>query len=240
MGWETGLYVFAVVLWAASIQGITGAGMMIMSVPLLVVALPAAVVVPAMTLLYVPLGAAQFIQLRRDVDWRRLVLLAGSAALMIPLGAVILKEIDTVTLQRIIGALMIVLVFLLQVTPGRPFRRETPACIGVGLIAGFLGGSTSVGGPPLVLLGLKQRWEPARFRGTVIAYFFITSAFSLPFYWRMDLLTAATGWFVLYGLPGIILGYFTATWLRDRVSVAAFRWLATAIVVAGGLAAILL
>ena len=111
--------------------------------------------------------------------------------------------------------------------------------MGAGLFAGFLAASTSVSGPPLVLLGLKQRWQPARFRATLIAYFLIISAFSLPFYWEMDLLTPATWRFVSYGLPGIALGYFTGAWLRARVSVAAFRWLATGVVVAGGLTAAL-
>ena len=240
MGWETGLYAFAVVLAAASLQGITGAGMMILSVPPLVVALPATVVVPGIVLLYLPLGIAQIIQLRGDVDRRRLATLAASSALMVPLGAVVLREVDTVTLQRGIGLLMIVLALLLQVKPGPPFTREFAPCAATGLIAGFLAASTSVSGPPLVLFGLKQRWDPARFRATLIAYFLIISAFSLPFYWEMDLLTPAVGRLVLYGLPGIALGYFTGAWLRARVSVAAFRWLATGVVVAGGLAAVLL
>ena len=240
MGWETGLYAFAVVLSAASLQGITGAGMMILSVPPLVVALPATVVVPGIVLLYLPLGLAQIIQLRGDVDRRRLAILAASSALMVPLGAVMLREVDTVTLQRGIGLLMIFLALLLQVKPGPPFTRELAPCVATGLIAGFLAASTSVSGPPLVLFGLKQRWDPARFRATLIAYFLIISAFSLPFYWEMDLLTPATWRLVLYGLPGIALGYFTGAWLRARVSVAAFRWLATGVVVAGGLAAVLL
>ena len=240
MGWETGLYAFAVVLSAASLQGITGAGMMILSVPALVVVMPAAVVVPGIVLLYLPLGTAQLIQLRRDVDGRRLATLAVSSALMVPLGAALLRDLDTVTLQRGIGWLMIALALLLQVKPGPPFARDFAPCAGAGLFAGFLAASTSVSGPPLVLLGLKQRWDPARFRATLIAYFLIISAFSLPFYWKMDLLTPAVWRFVLYGLPGVALGYFTGAWLRARASVAAFRWLATGVVVAGGLAAALL
>ena len=239
MGWETGLYVFGVVLSAASLQGITGAGLMILSVPALVVVLPATVVVPGIVLLYLPLGVAQLIQLRRDVDRRRLAMLTVSSALMVPFGAVILSEVDTLTLQRGIGWLMIALALLLQMKPGPPFSRELAPCVGAGLFAGFLAASTSVSGPPLVLLGLKQRWQPARFRATLIAYFLIISAFSLPFYWEMGLLTPATWRFVSYGLPGIALGYFTGAWLRARVSVTAFRWLATGVVVAGGLTAAL-
>ena len=97
---------------------------------------------------------------------------------------------------------MIALALLLQMKPGPPFSREMAPCVGTGLVAGFLAASTSVSGPPLVLFGLKQRWEPARFRATLIAYFLVISGFSLPFYWEMDLLTPAVWQFVLYGLPG--------------------------------------
>lgn len=240
MGWETGLYAFAVVLLAASLQGITGAGMMILSVPALIVTLPATVVVPGIVILYLPLGVAQIVQLRDDVDRPHLAILVVSSALMVPLGALILGNVDTVTLQRGIGLSMIALALLLQVKPGPPYTKDFAPCVGAGLIAGFLAASTSVSGPPLVLLGLKQRWDPARFRATLIAYFLIISAFSLPFYWKMNLLSPTTWQFVLYGLPGITLGYFTGGWLRARVSVAAFRWLATGVVVVGGLAAALL
>lgn len=240
MSWETGLYTFAVVLSAASLQGITGFGLMILSVSALVVFLPPTVVVPGMVLLYLPLGVAQTVQLRRDVDRKRLVTLVASSALMVPLGAMVLRHMDTATLQQGIGWLMIVMALWLQMKPGPPFSREFGPCVGVGVIAGLLAGGTAVAGPPLVLLGLKQRWPPARFRATLVAYFLTMSVFSLPFYWEMDLITPATWQFALHGLPGIVLGFFTGAWLRSRVSVEAFRRLAVGVVVAGGLAAALL
>ena len=134
---------------------------------------------------------------------------------------------------------MIALALVLQLKPGPPFRKEFVPNILAGLTSGFLAASTSVSGPPLVLLGLKQRWEPARFRATLIAYFFLISVCSLPFYWEFELLTTATWEFVLYGFPGTIIGYFASGWLRQRVAGDGFRWIATAIVVLGGLAAAL-
>ena len=87
-------------------------------------------VVPGIVLLYLPLGVAQIIQLRRDVDGRRLATLTVSSALMVPLGAVILREVDTATLQQGIGWLMIALALLLQMKPG------PPVFAGVGAVRG--------------------------------------------------------------------------------------------------------
>ncbi|MDX1410181.1 MAG: sulfite exporter TauE/SafE family protein, partial [Saprospiraceae bacterium] len=192
MSWEIALYVCLVVWLASTLQGIIGAGFNIISVPALVVILPAQLVVPGLVGLYLPLLIVQVLQLRSDIDWRRLVTLAGSSVVMLPIGAMILKDTDAVTMQRIIGWSMIALALLILVRPGPPFQRELIPRIGVGLIAGLLATSTSVSGPPVVLLGLKQRWEPARFRGTLIAYFLIISTCALPFFWQMELLNRTT------------------------------------------------
>jgi len=239
MSVDTGLYVTVIVAIAASLQGITGAGFMMLSVPVLVVFLPASVAVPGIVVLYLPLATAQLLQLRRDVDLRLLVTLGGSAALMVPFGATVLRDTDTLTMQRAIGWSMIALALVLQLKPGPPFRKEFVPNILAGLCSGFLAASTSVSGPPLVLLGLKQRWEPARFRATLIAYFLVVSLCSLPFYWELELLTTATWGFVSYGFPGTVVGYLVGGSLRVRVAGTAFRWIATGIVILGGLAAAL-
>lgn len=239
MSVETGLYIALVVCVAASLQGITGAGFMMLSVPVLVVFLPANVVVPAIVVMYLPLAVAQLLQLRRDVDLRLLLTLSISAALMVPFGAMVLRDTDALTMQRAIGWSMIALALVLQLRPGQPFRNAFLPNIFAGLVSGFLAASTSVSGPPLVLLGLKQRWEPARFRATLIAYFFLISLCSLPFYWELELLTRGTWEFVLYGFPGVTVGYFAGGWLRHHVAGGGFRWTATGIVILGGLAAAL-
>jgi len=235
---EMTLYVSGVTWLAASLQGVTGVGFMILSVPGLMLVLPAQVVVPGLILLYLPLGTVQVLQLRGDVDWRRLTYLVGSAAVGLPLGAVILRMTDTETMQRGIGGIMIGLALLLQAKPGPPFRREGIARLGVGLISGVLAASTSVSGPPVVLLALKQRWEASQFRATLLAYFVSLSLICLPLYWEMDLLKQASLELVLSGLPGVTLGYVTGTWLRGRVREKWFRRVALGVVVGGGLAAV--
>ena len=238
MSFEIILYVSGVTWLAASLQGVTGVGFMILSVPGLILVLPAQVVVPGLLLLYLPLGTVQVLQLRDDVDWRRLAYLIGSAAVGLPLGAVILRVTDTETMQQVIGGIMLGLAFLLQVKPGPPFRRERIAWVGVGLISGVLAASTSVSGPPVVLLALKQRLEPSRIRATLLAYFVSLSLCSLPLYWKMDLLKQASLELALSGLPGVILGYVTGTWLRGRVREKWFQRVALGVVVGGGLVAV--
>ena len=238
MSVEICLYVSGVVWLAASLQGVTGFGFMMLALPGLILGFPAQVVVPGMMLIYLPLGTAQTVQLRQDVDWRVLAWLTASAVLTIPAGAAILRDTDTETMQRGIGGLMVVMALLLQLNPGTPFRRERTARVGAGMISGVLAASTAVSGPPVVLLGLKQGWEMAHFRATLLAYFLAVSLCCLPFHWEMDVLNRASLVFALSGMPGAILGFFTGVWLRRRVGGKGFRWVAVAMVMCGGVAAV--
>jgi uncharacterized membrane protein YfcA len=224
---------------AASLQGVTGFGFMMLALPGLILAYPAQMTVPALILVWIPLGCLQYIQLRREVDWRLIRWLVAGAVLTLPAGSWILKGTDTETMQRAIGALMVALSVLLQVSPGKPVSRERLARFGAGLLSGALAASTSVSGPPVVLLGLKQRWEAGRFRASLLTYFLLISLLTLPLHWRMDLLNRGSLSLSLAALPGLVLGFFSGWWLRGRVRGAGFRWIATAVVIGGGLAALL-
>ena len=136
--------------------------------------------------------------------------------------------------------LMVLLSILLQVKPGKPLVRERAARLVAGLISGVLAASTSVSGPPVVLLGLKQQWPSGRFRATLLTYFLAVSLLTLPLHWGLQLLNLESTRLAASGLPGLILGFFAGWWLRGRVQGASFRWVATLIVMAGGLAALFL
>ncbi|MDA0747662.1 MAG: sulfite exporter TauE/SafE family protein [bacterium] len=238
MSVEVILFMSGIVFVAASLQGITGFGFMLLSLPGVILYYPAQVAVPALLIVYLPLGLVQWVHLRRDIDRRLLAYLLFSALLGLPLGAMILRDTDTEMMKRILGGVMVLLAFLLRVRPGEPFKDERPARIGIGFMSGVLAASTSVSGPPVVLLGLKQRWEPRAFRATLLAYFFFVGIFCLPFHWHMNLLNPTSIQLALSGLPGIFLGFFVGVWMRGRVAPGAFRWLASAMVLGGGLVAI--
>lgn len=237
---EMVVLVSGVIFLAASLQGVTGFGFNLLAVPPLIILFPAQVVVPGLVVLFPALGFAQVIQLWREVDRGLLAWWTVSALVALPFGALILRNTDTHTMQKGIGASMIVLALVLQMKPGAPFRRERTARAFTGFLAGGLAASTAVSGPPLVLLGLKQRYDTHRFRATLIAYFLAISLLCMPFHWQMDLLNAESVWFAVSGFPGLVLGFFSGTWLRQHVEGKIFRWIAIGMVLLGGSVAIFL
>ena len=238
ISFESVVLISSVIAVAASVQGITGFGFNLLAVPILILFFPPHLVVPGVLMAYVPLGLTQTFQLRRSIDFRIWASFVGSAVVALPLGAYILGEADVKTMRMGIGSVMIFLALLLQFRPGLPFRRDFLSRILTGLLSGVLSGSTGVSGPPLVLLGLKQHWPYTAFRATLIAYFTMVSILTIPFHWRIGLVTPQTVQFAGSALPGLLVGFFLGAHLRSRVDASVFRWVALAMVIVGGLSAI--
>ena len=238
--WGQVAWVSGILLIAATIQGVAGFGFMLIAAAGLIQIFPAQLVVPGLSLVYIPLGIAQYFQIRRRVDWSLLRSWGISALVGLLPGTLVLAAVDTLTMKRGIGLVMVILAILMQIRPGAPFRSERLARIGAGVLSGALGASTSVSGPPIILVGIKQRWEVEAFRATLMTYFTLLSIVIVAFQTQFGLVTAETVQWSAGGLPGITLGFVTATWVRGRVSDENFRRLGVGLVFGGGITALIL
>ena len=235
VGWVSGILVIA-----ATIQGVAGFGFMLVAVAGLIQIYPAQLVVPGLALVYIPLGLAQTFQARKQIDLPMLRTWSISALVGMVPGTLILLAFDTVTMKRVIGVVMIVLAVLLRIRSGEPFLREQWARVGVGILSGLLGASTSVAGPPIVLMGIKQKWAVEPFRATLLSYFTVLSVVIVGCHTWFGIVTIDTVLWAAGGLPGIALGFLTATWMRGVVNDENFRRLGVGLVLAGGFLALVL
>ena len=85
-----------------------------------------------MTLLEVPAIAILLPSVARIVDWRAIMPLGLASLVTIPLGAWFLVWLDTESLQRVIGVLVLIFAFLLAI--GWRYKRAPtlPVLLGVG------------------------------------------------------------------------------------------------------------
>ena len=239
IAWGQVAWVSGVLAIAATIQGVAGFGFMLIGAAGLIQIYPAQLVVPGLVMVYIPLGIAQSYQVRHQIDWSLLGTWGGSALLGLLPGTLILSAVDTLSMKRGIGLIMVILAILMRIRPGAPFRRDRMARIGAGIVSGALGASTSVAGPPIVLIGIKQRWEVASFRATLFAYFTVLSVVILAIHTQFGLVTDDTVRWSASGLPGIAIGFLLASGLRGQVSDENFRQLGVFLILGGGLMALL-
>ena len=164
------------VLAGALVKGVTGIGLPMVAVPLMVQVMPVPV---AISLLSVPVLSSNLFQLndRGEVMhaahrfWSLLlVMVLGVVA-----GALLLISLDPHLLEILMGALVIALALFYMAKPelGISPAHERLASPLVGLAGGLLGGLSSFYGPPLVLYLIALKLPKDRFVLTISLFYFI-------------------------------------------------------------------
>jgi len=222
----------AIAFLAAACYAVTGFGFALVMTPLLAVAwdVKSAVVTSVVlsTVALLPL----LVEARAHVPVQRaFVLVLGSFA-GIPLGVVVLQELESDALQVLVAATVIVAALLLYfrpvVEPG-PDTRTTQ--LATGFVSGVVGGSTSMGGPPIVLYLLGREREIAPFRATLLEFFLPGSVLQIAILAGVGRITGDVLLLVAAALPAVGVGLLAGAWLRRRVEAERFRAIVVAVLV---------
>jgi len=111
----------------------------------------------------------------RVCDWSTVVPAVIGAVIFVHAGAWLLANTDALLLRWFIFAIVTGLLLLL-ISGWRYQNRPTkPVCLGVGAVAGILGGVSQVSGPPVVAFWLSSAKEPAIVRANLIVFFALAS-----------------------------------------------------------------
>ena len=224
----------------ATVQSATGFGFNLLAAPLLVFLLPdTSAVVPALHVAWFPLGVALMLRNRREINPSRVVwwLVPAVPGTFLGVWMLTAARTDATVLRRFIGAVTIVAAILLALKARHPLKRERLWMAGAGGLSGFLGGSTAMAGPPLLILGLNQGWSAHHFRADLLCYFLLLSILTISLYVWRELLTGTSLGYAAAGLPGLAAGFFIGTWLSRHVSGDRFRYVAIALLCIAGVLA---
>ncbi|TYL45693.1 sulfite exporter TauE/SafE family protein [Nocardioides sp. BGMRC 2183] len=223
--------------FAAVVGGATGFGSSLIAAPLMLLAgvgVTETVVVNLVVGLVTRLSAAY--QLRSHLDRRRVLRLGGAAIPGAWLGAATLAYLPDELLKPAVGAMTIVCGLVMALPSTRePAPPSAPATLAVGAIGGYLSTTTSLNGPPPVLLLSRAQVPPLTFIADLAGYFVIANVASIALlttYTDLDLGAAGPmlGACVAVALVGNQLGIAVAR----RLPVAVFRHAVTVMVVAAG------
>jgi uncharacterized membrane protein YfcA len=231
----------AVVCMASVLAGVTGFGSALVSTPLLLLAgLPLAQVVVVNLVLLLATRVAVVLRLRRHVDPRRAGFLVLGCIPGLLLGAVFQGAVDPVVLKVVAGAVAVVVAALLMLRPGEQTRPEVPRATPVqwalsGGLGGFLGITTSLSGPPPVMLLARQHAEPRGFVADLAVYFvFCSGAGLLLLQLGSDLAWGRLGLLLAFWLPVAIGGNALGLRYNARLPTGAFRVITLSLVMAAG------
>ena len=226
----------AFIMAAASlVLGLAGFGNALVAMAFLPYFMPPATAIAVLTIYTIAFAIAIFVPVRQHLAPRGVAHLLVGTVLGTPLGVWILVTVSASTLNRIIGAVLVVVVILewAGVYPERLKGRRWG--IGAGLLAGMTGGAVGMPGPPVVLYSTTQGWSRQTIKANLQVFFFVNQVVILAGYWWAGLLTREV-WrlsasFALPAAAGTALGILLFT----RVDHARFRRVVFAVLLGSGI-----
>ncbi|MGB6837189.1 MAG: sulfite exporter TauE/SafE family protein [Dehalococcoidia bacterium] len=233
----TGAIVIA--LLAATCQSLTAFGFALVMVPLLSLAWEVKPAVVTSTLLGTVILLPLTLEVREHVRPARAARLLAGSLLGIPAGVVLLDRIDPEALKVLVGAVVIVASLLLYSARQGTWPEaggSTP--VAVGMIAGVLRASTSMGGPPAVLYLLGAEKGMQSFRATLLAFSLPASVVTIA---GLTLAGQVTGEIVrasAIALPAVAVGLILGRWMRAWIDEEVFRTVVLAVLILTSVAVI--
>ncbi len=196
----------AAVLLAGAVRGFTGFGSAIVMAPILGPLFGPATAVPTILSLDFLLNLRLVPQALPQARWGLVARMTVGSAALLPLGAWLIVHLPKQPLVIAIGVMVILAA--LVIWSGWQYRGPVNAGtdIFVGGVAGFLGGSTSIGGPPVVLYLLARPATSVQYRADLIGFLGTTTIVALLTFALYGTLTVQVLVLVVAGLPVYLVG----------------------------------
>ena len=172
------------------VRGFSGFGSALIYVPLMAAVYDPRIAAASFLLIDFATGLAFVFGVWRQAQWREILPMVAAALAAAQFGALILQYADPTLLRW--GIAMFIAVLLPVLASGWRYhgRPVLAVTVGVGLMAGTLGGATQISGPPVLLYWLGSDHPPTVLRANFISYFAIFAAGSVVTYVVHGLLTA--------------------------------------------------
>lgn len=228
-----------VVFVASFVRGVSGFGFALVLVPVLLLFVdPRDVVVTSLSLGF----AGQIVLLIysfKKVDLKRILPMAGSSLLGIPVGVWIISVISPNTLKLVIAVVILCSAVLLACGYRKSITNERVSGGVVGFVSGILASSTSLGGPPVVLFMHNQDWPKEAIYPSLAAYFGFVMVFSLMALLISGNVTTGNITTSLTFLPAMLLGILTGLFFFRRVSHRFFRLFSMIVIIGAAIMGII-
>ena len=229
MTYEVLVYALVGILIGFSKGGLGGPVPVALTVPILTLLIdPQVAVVLVLPLLIFADGFALYFYWKQwDRHYISLMIIPGLVGVV--LGAVVLRDIDALSLKRIIGGLtLLALIF--------KFASDRLAALSysprkwhgyfAGLASGFGSTLANVGAPPFTAyLLLQPKMTPRRFVGTTTLFFAVINLTKVPGFFLIGLFDAerlfSIAWVFLLIPPAVMV----ARYLIERINQQVFEWM---------------
>lgn len=220
---NTYLWVGIILFLAGFTQGLSGFGAILISLPLLSIFLDIKTVIPLVALAAQAITLIVLIQLKRHLDWRKILPLVVGALPGILVGVYFLKRLDMGIIHWILGATLISYsLYSLLIRAHERGVREGWAYL-FGFLGGCLGGALSAAGPPVIVYTSLTDWGKDQMKVTLQGYFVLSGIVVIIAHAVNGLTTPSVVRFFAVGLPMLFMGTRIGSRFYGTINEAAYR-----------------
>ncbi len=217
------LLISLVVLAGAFIQGFSGFGFALVTMPLLSMIMPVKEAVPLVALCGLIINLWLVIELRQHLEFAEVKYLIAGSVLGIPAGAYFLSSAPTGALKIILGIIVLLFVIftIFRFIKHTGVKKEYG--IIYGLLSGLLGGAFNTNGPPVLIYFYLKGWDKTRQKSMITGFFIFSSTFIVLTHLIGGISSGKTYIDFLTTLPAVLIGIFIGTRLFSKVSTEFFN-----------------
>ena len=219
-----------IILAAGIVKGTTGFGFALIATPLLLLLWDPKTLVPVFIPLSIVADTFIVMQTWRQVEWGKVLPLVATGVVGVPLGTYVLLVAPSDVLRIVVAGIALAMATFLLLGITVPIRRERIASGITGLLSGSLSTSTTMSGPPVVLLMINQGWNRQTFRACLGMFFFVIQVFAIVSLTLAGSLTLQTLTVSAILWPSVIVGSALALLILPRISQRVFMRIAIVLV----------
>ncbi len=214
------LYGIPVAVFAGFVRGFAGFGLSAFLVAGMSLWLSPQSIVPAAMMLEILASVSLLRSVWAEVSWHWVRPLIAGYAVSVPLGVWCLSILPEQPLRLAVSSIILVMALALLAGFRPRWGDSIGVRLGTGLVAGFMSGLSSIGGMFAATVLFTTSLTAARLRATLIALFFMSSAYGLIWAGQRGLVHRTTIlWAAWLGVPmliGIMLGRHGFSRASDR------------------------
>lgn len=219
----TEIVIAVIVAFAMFIQGATGFGSALVTMPFLIQFLGLQVATPLFALVGQSAVIVMLLRYREHWHLRSIWRILAASLAAIPLSIMLAESVDSHLAMVILGLIMIAYALYGLFGPHIPYIKDERWGFVFGFANGLLHGAYNTGGPPLVIYGNARRWNPGEFKGNLQSIFFINGLLVVATHWLKGNVTPEVLHYYAVMMPGVLVGLFLGFRLDSYIQPETFR-----------------
>ena len=225
----------SVIFSAVLTQTVSGFGVALVAMAFLPGMLGIQLAAPLVALVALTLEAVLLVRYRLSLNLRAVWPMVLASFIGIPIGIWGMRRLDEDLVLAVLGIVIAGYALYALFKLRLPELRHPLWAYGAGFLAGILGGAYNTSGPPVIIYGDCQLWNPAEFKANLQGFFLLSDLFVVLNHAVGDNLNATVWAYYLWSLPAIAAGIILGLVIGRRLDPAVFRQVVLVLLVVLGL-----